>query len=687
MSFVILTPALACPGLFKKGNGLEVLLLATESFQQDELCELTYSGWKKGKAHSIDRKDTELLHVVPTDCHISESVLSAYRERGFTRVVRARIMLPLSKGLYQINHSSDELVAEVIRQVSPESFPCDSVHLHHPFYVGDSDYLNIAHISDSHIANRLYMLEDRWNSNFDNVWSQSSLDRGKPGDFSNYNTQFEHLITTIARDKDVDIIIHTGDITDYNRGYHNLEGENDLSRDYYLDRNWVLFYQIVCRTYEKPFFSVLGNHDYRLNPYPPNPVVLSRRIREFFNMAPTVNLTRSEMNTLHENPHALNITKNHILKAPYAVRWYALVLNPLLDYQFFYGNMAFLMLDWNMGEDHEEGNPWAEKALSPEQWKILTLWHKKVLNHRKRNPVVSVVAMHCSVFNPFAEIGDRELATAPETSVFYASGLTDHHEPQRDLVDGTFRLKRNEFIRLCLGSNFYGETGYTAVPERGVDVILTGHAHRTGIFQVEGPHVYLRTGDALREGPVFCNAISSGPIGIRNEEGGAEAVQLCPPGYHVVHIKDTVRIVVHHSELVSIREEARRSFGEVGREEAFEVSDHVADFPGLHTAYRWQVTNLKEGSTITRIVITAGNASSPEVTQTPLGWRHSVVRNDTHTLIICEAHERGQGIYWGEKGEVHIKAAHGVKRMGVLQVAWDMEDALSAPVCVRVPSD
>ncbi|MBU7015198.1 MAG: metallophosphoesterase [Theionarchaea archaeon] len=687
MSFVVLTPALACPGLFKKGDEVDVLLLTTKSFHQDELCELSYSPWKKGKSKSLDRKDIEMVNFVPSDCHISEFVLSAYKKEGLTRLVRARIRLSVSKGLYQLAHSSDEQVAHILRRESPDSFLDDSVKLYHPFYIGKSDYLNIAHMSDSHMANRLYLLEDRWNSNYHDVRSQSCLEEGKPGDFSNYNAQVEHLLTMIAQNKDVDIIIHTGDITDYNRGYHNPDGENDLSRDYHLDRNWALFYQILYRTYEKPFFSVLGNHDYRLNPYPPNPLILSRRIREFFNMAPTVNLTRTEMNGLHEDPHALNITKNHILKAPYAVRWYALVLNPLLDYQFFYGNMAFLMLDWNLGEDHEEGNPWAEKALSPRQWKTLTLWRKKVINHRKRNPVVSVVAMHCSVFNPFPEIGDREVAANPETNIFYTSGLTDHYEPQKDLVDGTFRLKRNEFIRVCLGSSLYGRMGYTAIPEKGVDIVLTGHAHRTGIFQVEGPHVILRDGNALKRGPVFCNAISSGPIGIQNEEGGAEAVKLSPPGYHGVYTRDRIRIVVHQSELVSLRESARRSFGEIGLRETFEVSDRVADFFGLHTTYRWRVTNLKEGSTLTRIVITMRCTSPVEVTETPLGWKHSLASTDGHTILVCEAHDRGQGIYCGEAGEIHLDGPRGVERMGILQVAWDMNDTLSRPMCVRVPAD
>ncbi len=686
--FVILTPALACPSLAKEGESIDVLLLARKRQIHDDLSSMTYSSWKHDKEKPIDRKDVEIVPFASSDYHISEYVTSLYAEKGFTEPVKARITISEKKGLYQLNNPFSDDISSIITALEPPSFVNDGpVMRHHPFYLGNTNYLNIGHISDSHLAARMDMLEERWNKNFNDAWHKSSLSSRKPGDFSNYNSQFEHILKALNKDKTVDLIIHTGDITDYNRGYHNKEGENDLNRDYYLDKNWLLFYTLLYENYEKPFFSVLGNHDYRLNPYSPNPVIIHRRIREFFNMAPTVNLTRSEMNTIHEDPYSLNITKNHIVKEPYAVRWYSLVINPLLDYQVFYGNMAFLMLDWNLGEDHEEGNPWGEKVISRDQWNLLSHWYKRMMNHRKRRKIIAVVVMHCSVFNPFPGMGDRKLRVEPESDVFYKSILKDHYSSEKDLLDGTFRLKRNEFIARCLGNMSYVKS-HEIRPERGIDLILTGHAHRSGFFQVEGLNVYLRRPDSLKEGPVFCNAISSGPIGIKNEEGGAECIQLDPPGYHVISVRNGISIDVYHSDLVSIREDARCSHGEVARGEFFEVLDTVVDLPLFDPEYSWQITNLREGTTITRITIITGLTSPITVKKVPLGWGYAVRKVDGFTHVICEAHDRGQGIFFEESGDVTIHVeGKSSERIGVLTAAWDMTDDASPPVKVRVPSD
>lgn len=695
MTFTILAPALACPSLAKKGDPVEVLVLAKTKDIIDDLSSITYSEWKNAKEKSIDNKDIEIRSFVPA-YHISPYVRSAYKKRGFKHLVRARLTIS-EKGLYQLNNPFSEDIPH-INTLTPslEHYPGgnlffdEPVTVHHPFYIGEKDYLNIAHVSDSHLAARLWMLETRWNINFEDVWRRSTLTDEKPGDFSNFNDQFSYILKAINADKDIDVIIHTGDITDYNRGHNNAEGRNDFSKDYHRNMNWLLFYQLLYHNYEKPFFSVLGNHDYRVHPYPPNPILLSRRIRELFNMAPMVNLTRNEMNTIHENPHSLYITQNHLINRDYAVHWYSLVMNPFLDYQVFYGGMAFLLLDWNRREDHEKDTPWAKRVLSRGQWKLIKKWHKKVMRRRKRKKIVAVVAMHPAVFNPFAETGDEKLMTNPDTNIFYESTLIDTYT-EKDLVDGTFREKRNEFIKLCLGNKNYGKgNDYRIILERGVDLVLTGHAHRTGFFQVEGSYVYVRRPDTIKRAPLFCNAVCCGPIGIKNEKGGLEAVQLDPPGYHVVYVDDTISVEVRHSDLVDIREDTRRDFGEVARGRTFEVVDAVSDIPGLNPTYSWQITNLREGSTITRVTIVTGLENPVEVTKTPLGWKHSVDVENTKgcTRIVCEAHDRGQGILYTNTGEIKVKVDdQAVEKIGNLTVSWDMEDDPSLPVRVRVPGE
>ena len=54
MTFVILTPALACPSLAKKGDSIEVLL-AAKTRDVNDLSNLTYSVWKAKKEKSIDK--------------------------------------------------------------------------------------------------------------------------------------------------------------------------------------------------------------------------------------------------------------------------------------------------------------------------------------------------------------------------------------------------------------------------------------------------------------------------------------------------------------------------------------------------------------------------------------------------------------------------------------------------------
>lgn len=695
-----------------------MLVLAKTKDVRDDLSNLTYSVWKNNtknrnknpkKETNFDRKDIEIVPSVPSDYHVSPYVISTYRKRGFSHLVKARIQILLEKGLYQLHNPFPEDVSHIIKEVDPPSYPksplspdnfsrCsffseEPVQLHHPFYVGEKEYLNIAHISDSHVAARMFMLEERWNANHEKVWHKSSLSGEKPGEFSNYVKQFVHILKEINADEAIDIIIHTGDIVDYNRGYSSSREENDLSQDYYFNKNWLLFYELLLGHYEKPFFSVLGNHDYRLNPYPPNPILLAKELWELFNMAPTVNLTRKEMSTIHEDPHAVlsNLIKNHLITSPQSPQWYSLVINPVLDYQVFYGKMAFLMLDWNRREDHERGTPWAARVISFRQWDLIRRWHRRVLENRKKEKVISVVAMHPSVFNPFPELGDESLYKAPKTNIFYRSILLDSYSPQEDLVDGTFRLRRTLFIRLCLGNTEYGKNkDYRIFPEKGVDVVLAGHAHRSGLFQVKGPHVYARTPHALEEGPLFCNVVSCGPIGMKNDKGGPKMVQLTPPGYHVLFVDgEGISVDVRFSDLVCIREETRRDFGEVAQGGGFQVVDAANDLPGLNPSYTWRIQNLKEGSTITRVKIVTGlKEPSVEVRSVPLGWRSRVEKSDGAAVIVCEAHDRGQGIFFADWGEIRIKVEnHSVEKMGTLAVSWDMADDPSPPVCIRVPGE
>jgi 3',5'-cyclic AMP phosphodiesterase CpdA len=537
----------------------------------------------------------------------------------------------------------------------------------------------------------MWMLEERWDSNYRGVWESSLLSGKKPGEFSNYVEHFQHILSCINHNDEIDMIIHTGDITDYNRGYHNNEGENDFSRDYYFNRNWLLFYEILLQEYEKPLFTILGNHDYRLHPYAPDPLLFSRRIREFFNMAPTVNLTRREMNMLHEDPHALHVLENHLITAPQSVQWYSLVINPLFDYQVSYGNMMFMMLDWRRWEDHERRTPWARRVISKSQWEMLSDWHRTMVKRRKRmdDPLISVVALHPSVFNPFPEMGDRELSSTAQTGIFYDARLIDTYNEEKDLVDGTFRLRRTEFIRLCLGNSTYGlDNDFHIASERSIDLILTGHAHRQAVFQIEDAHVYLRKSSSdISPGPLFCNAISSGPIGMKNEEGGPDYIQLAPPGYYVIYCNPPIRVSPEISSMGTIRGETRLSFGEIMQGSGFEILSRGGTGGNTRRKYSWIILNKRKNSSLTRITVYTGYDEEIEVKKMPLGWRCHKKMGEKGLILICEAHDRGQGILYSDQGVIEIRiAGFSLEKVGQLTVSWDMHTEESPPVWGYVPA-
>lgn len=706
MTFVILTPSLGCPSLLQKEGALDVLVLATSRKIHHELSHLTYTSWKGKREQGFDSQDFEILPFSPSWYHVSPYVFSAYRKKGLKYLMKIRIATSMKKGLYELHNPYSPSISDSIGRITPPSYspapsPPDGctrcrfitsgpVELHHPFFVGEKPYLNIAHLSDSHLAARMWMLEKRWDANYENVWEASSLSGEKPGAFSNYIDHFQHILSRIVDDDHVDIIIHTGDITDYNRGYDNADGENDFSRDYYFNRNWLLFYEILLHTYKKPVFTILGNHDYRMNPYAPHPQLFSRRIREFFNMAPTVNLTRGEMSTLHEDPHALHVLENHLITAPQSVQWYSLVINPLLDYQVSYGNMMFMMLDWRRWEDHERRTPWARRVISKTQWEMLTDWHKSVMKRRRRGKedIISVVALHPSVFNPFPEMGDAELSGTAHTHIFYDSTLLDTYDEEKDLVDGTFRLRRTEFIRLCLGNATYGmDNDFHAIPERGIDIILTGHAHRQALFQIEGDHVILRKNPSkLSSGPLFCNAPASGPIGMKNEEGGSEHIQLANPGYYILSCEPPLSITHRESQIGDIREEARLSFGEIQQGRGFDILSQGSTGLKSRREFTWQISNRRENCSLTRITIYTGYDGDMEVKKTPLGWKYNLKKGEKGWILLCEAHDRGQGILYSDSAELQIRARdESSEKIGEVTVSWDMGSQESLPACVYVP--
>jgi len=560
-SIIILLPALGCPGIVNNGElGILVLLKNADLAKSEYLADrLRYLPWDdrdsdpEGGAQ-LTAPDIRIGNYA-TDFepfnHVSPTVLTAHYNAGFTQVVYASCRIQETEGLYTLATPYHE-AAIACRAIQGLPRPYDDcpmmpdrginqldgtpLNLHHPFLVTQASSLGIAHITDTHVDCRWELLDARA--------------KGKIKGFNNYNTRFVESLQAANDDGRVHIIVITGDLIDYNRG-HNGGQSNDLFTDYQYNRNWLLFHKLLLENYRKPVFTVLGNHDYRLNPYSPMPRILNI---ELYSISYDMNLLRSEVEQIHENVHDIETGKDGNLYTTYeSVTWYSLVINPLFDYSFPYKDQAFLMLDWNKEEDIEDNLPWADEALSDKQQQILGRWLEATRGK------VKIVGMHAPVYNPFPETGNDFLkdGVIDDSSVWATKTMPikifkDWADNRNELVDGTFREGRNEFIRQILDNPSYAEDGSHVVGPNMVQLILTGHAHRNGIYQIVGDRVKLtqfRDQDSWDPGlPIFVDTVSAGPLGFDNESGrsvqsgGLGHRYLVRPGFRVILLDQSGKV-------------------------------------------------------------------------------------------------------------------------------------------------
>ena len=206
----------------------------------------------------------------------------------------------------------------------------------------------------------------------------------------------------------------TGDLIDYGRGFWGISKPNEVQVDalYHTDRNWFLFYYLLASggNYSTPTYTILGNHDWRINPYPPfapgapNPIELLHGHLQDIPLPASKDkketskvrkkkfeaLLKRIIATAHGPGHARGFsystdaegtlgllgsqdlaTNVSVLVKLFAqssnpvalkgfpvetsvesIAWYLLSINPFLDYAFTLpGKQSVLMLDWAKDED------------------------------------------------------------------------------------------------------------------------------------------------------------------------------------------------------------------------------------------------------------------------------------------------------------------------------------------------
>jgi hypothetical protein len=462
--------------------------------------------------------------------------------------------------------------------------------LHPVFIRRQRGPIRIGHITDTHV----HVRADVYEANLRNKGKVAGLS------FNNFNSSFKEIYWKTKDQSDV--ILLTGDLIDYGRGhfgptfdgsYVRTLGQDDF---YHKDRNWFLFYYLLAsdKNYSVPTYTILGNHDWRLTPYPPfapgapDPEAFIHNVQR--GNKQHERLLRTAHGPGHDIPYAYALKANSVLKNLWeavkffftrdlnvdgspvqttieSVIWYLLLINPFLDYSVtFPSGQQLLMLDW--AEEEELFN-----ADEPRTWRgfgqraaqsltSLQKWHVDTFVDQPGK--AKIIGMHAPPIGPYPNWSDSDLvkgiknySPGDDSRARFPDGriikLTSHplfairpkNQPYGIAADyGSITRERDWFIQKV------------ADPRRGVRLILSGHIHRNGLFAVSAPaedrslrlirNVSLRHVQGVRPpavatkpetgntflGPLYVNTTSAGPRGNLWEAGHS----FVAPGYAAITV-------------------------------------------------------------------------------------------------------------------------------------------------------
>jgi hypothetical protein len=420
----------------------------------------------------------------------------------------------------------------------------------HPLFVQPvgSNGLKVGHVTDTHVDVRADVYAE-------NLKPAIKRAKGQPKqvvpEYNNWNESFVKAYNG-AR-KDADILLLTGDLVDYGRGHWGLTGKDKLGEDqlYHADRNWFLFYYLLSSgdAYQKPAYTILGNHDWRLNPYPPFAIAGAPGPSSFFHnhvaldaaLAPKQEpVTRQLLKEAHgpgndrkftyHTPTDLDfikkfwdsgglvktaakiIAQRKTMDEPHlpvqttveSIGWYLMAINPFLDYSFTLpGGQKVLMLDWAEDEDlffqlKIQGKEWAfapwqikQATSTPQARNSFTAVQKKLVDEfagAKANG--KLIGIHTPAIGPQPDWSDLDLIKGRKV---YAPGegarVSKHYAKGHPF----FAVLPNETGHGTVADygSFAREREWfikkMSDPKTGVRAIFSGHIHRDGLYVVHTP--------------------------------------------------------------------------------------------------------------------------------------------------------------------------------------------------------
>ncbi len=401
----------------------------------------------------------------------------------------------------------------------------------HPLFVKRpaSQVISIGHLTDLHVSVRA------------DVYERNLVQRRMSGvSFNNWNKSASKLYEDAQ--EACDVVLLTGDLIDYGRGHWGTNANELLGEDrlYQVDRNWLLFYDFLASggSYQKPVYTILGNHDWRINPYPPfapgspSPQTLIHNYRKLVK-GKTKKQAKAYLQgiirRLHGPGHHRKFSyygdseddfvqrmwkSGGILKAlksllmqkgtldlPHvptettteSVAWYLLTINPFFDYSFSLpSGHHFLMLDW--GEDENVLQPIVRNGiryplrlsvLGPRPRKSLTSLQLDLAESFVTVPgKAKVVGIHAPIIGPYPVWSNQDLRNGKK---IYRK-KTGIRGPRGGHRIYAVRPKGGAHGMVAdYGSITKNRTRIIKAMARsdsGVRLVLAGHIHRNGLFVV-----------------------------------------------------------------------------------------------------------------------------------------------------------------------------------------------------------
>jgi len=338
----------------------------------------------------------------------------------------------------------------------------------------------------------------------------------------------KELLDAIGKDKDIHVLVLSGDLVDYIKSYFPVSGKvastvkqvwdevglDDSFEKRYQDYvDYISIYSLVvyfCRRYGKPIFVVSGNHDCYANPYGISPR-LSAPL-SWFNKRPNEGIPADHNLTFYEAILAFGETYDELKFSLTAgnfekekLKWFYTVLTPFADFAVPSPKQVFVGLAW--GDEEDLIDPWqgqgvghlprSDDAVTDEQLSLL------------RSCTTGRALILTSHFTFVSWVETIPMQIAREGEIDIKDRAVGKYS---DYNMGTFEINRKALFSEQLG-NFK------------IPLVLNGHSHRRGLYAITewGQNSVKTTfsdfgGDNVGAVPLIMVPDSAGPLPRLNQK-------------------------------------------------------------------------------------------------------------------------------------------------------------------------